>query len=89
MSAFIIISVVENAPLRSPALGRMRGIIQSLISDLALSPSCCDSFSHGKRPFDDFWHCRISIVLGCFFFVVVVVFGGEHCVLGRHIVYWK
>lgn len=49
MSAFIIISVVENAPLCSLAFGRIGGIMQSLILDFTLNPSCCGSFSRGGK----------------------------------------
>lgn len=64
MSAFIIISVVENAPLCSLAFGRRGEIMQSLILDFTLNPSCCDSFSHEKkRQFDNFWHCLTSMAM--------------------------
>lgn len=64
MPAFIIISVVENAPLCSLAFGRIGGIMRSLILDFTLNPSCCDSFSHGKkRQFDNFWHCLTSVAM--------------------------
>lgn len=39
LSAFIIISVVDNAPLCSLAFGRIGGIIQSLILDFTLNPA--------------------------------------------------
>lgn len=63
MSAFINTSMVENTLQCSPAHRRIRGIMRPLISDLILSPSCCDSFPHGKRPFENFWYCLTSTVL--------------------------
>lgn len=61
--ALLLSQWLKNAPVHSLALGRMRGIMQSLISRFTWNAFWCDSFSGGKRQSDGFWHCLTSTAM--------------------------